>query len=173
MGIYSIYPKYVMVIHGRCMCIYVPQHYRWSGALFKNRSLGSVLIWWHRIAILNVVFEKVFVLKRLRYIVRSERVTEHKNVVITNIQMQMICDIPVLFGKWNSHPISYTHHTWQQVSHSWDTDTLCQSIRKLSTSGCHHLNRNTCSTDIKKHNFQDHYVNYVSFSFFQDHFLVQ
>ena len=28
---------------------------------------------------------------------------KNKNVVISNIQMQMTCDIPVLFRKWNSH----------------------------------------------------------------------
>ena len=69
-------------------------------------------------------------------------------------------------------PITYTHHTLQQVTHSWVIDILCQPFRELSTSECHHLYRNTCFYYMKKHSFQDHYMNYILFSFFQTHFIV-
>ena len=44
-----------------------------SRSLYKNRSMGSVLILWHIIIVVNVVFEEVFALERLRHIIRSER----------------------------------------------------------------------------------------------------
>ena len=45
-------------------------------------------------------------------VVNSKRVIVQKNtyIVISNIEMQMNSDIPVLFEKWNSLPISYTNH---------------------------------------------------------------
>ena len=69
--------------------------------------------------------------------------------------------------------ILYTIHTWQQVTHSRVIDILCQPISEMSTSECNHLYRNTFSNDIQKHSFQDHYMSYILFPFFQDHFLVQ
>ena len=47
------------------------------------------------------VFDEVFTLKR--YTGGSKRVNMNVNIVISGIQMEMICDIPVTFGKWNSH----------------------------------------------------------------------
>ena len=41
---------------------------------------------------------------------QSESNCAEKTVVINNTEMQMICDIPVLFGKWNSH--SSFIHIW-------------------------------------------------------------
>ena len=87
--------------------------------------------------------------------------------------MQMICDIPVLLGKWNSHAnFIHTSHL-AKSKHSWVIDILCQSIRELSISQCHQLYRNTFSNYTHKHNIKDHYMNYISFSFFQDHFVMQ
>ena len=53
------------------------------------------------------------------------------------------------------------------ITHCWVSDILCQSIRKLFTSDCHHLGRNTFSNYIQKYTFQDHYKFLC-----QDHFLV-
>ena len=47
----------------------------------------------------NVIFEDIFALTTVRHIVSSKSIFVHVNVVISNIQMQMICDITVLFGK--------------------------------------------------------------------------
>ena len=50
--------------------------------------------------VVNAVSEEEFALTRLRHIVSSKRVTVNKkNEVISNIEIQMICDIPALFGK--------------------------------------------------------------------------
>ena len=66
----------------------------------KNRFMGPVLIWLNITIVVNVVFYEILVLIRLRHIVSHKRVTvQKKNGVISNIQMQMIYDIPVLFGK--------------------------------------------------------------------------
>ena len=43
-------------------------------------------------------------LTRLRHIGNYKRIiVQTKNPVISNIQMQMTCDISVFLGKWNSH----------------------------------------------------------------------
>ena len=61
---------------------------------------------------------------------------------------------------------------WQQVIPSSVIDILCQPIRELSTSECYHPYRSTGSNYIQKCSFQDNYMNYISFSFFQELFLV-
>ena len=69
----------------------------------KNRLLGHVLFWPHTTIIVNVVLQEIFALTRVKHIIGSKRVTVGKMVDIGNIQMQMIWDLPVLYGKWNSH----------------------------------------------------------------------
>ena len=65
--------------------------------------MGPVPTWWHMTIVVNVVFEKVFTLTRLRHTVSSKRVTVNtKNEEISKIEMQMICDIPIFFGNWHS-----------------------------------------------------------------------
>ena len=77
----------------------------------------------------------------------------------------MICDIPVFFQKWNSlSNLIHTLHVTNNPLLSY------QPIRKYFTSACSHLGRNTCSYYIQKHTYQDHYVKYILFSFYQDHF---
>ena len=104
--------------------------------------------------------------------------------VIRNIEMQMICDIP---GKWNSHANSHTEVTCDKpITHSSVIEILCQPIRKLLTSRCHHLYRNEWFNHIQKYTFPDYYMKHILFSFLQDdhikhilisflidHFLVQ
>ena len=63
-------------------------------------------------------------------------------------------------------PISYKHHTLQQITHSSVIDILCQSIRELFTSECHNLGRNTYSNYMQKHTFQDCYIKDILLSFF-------
>ena len=86
--------------------------------------------------------------------------------------MHMICDIPILFGKWKSH--AHFLHTSHLATNNplLHTEILCQPLRELFTSECHHLGRST-SNYIQKHTFQDHYIKYISFSFLQDHCVVQ
>ena len=51
----------------------------------------------------NIVFQEILAMTRIRHIISSMRVMCRKTVVISNKQMQMICDMSILFGKWNSH----------------------------------------------------------------------
>ena len=51
----------------------------------------------------NAVFEEILPLTRVRNILSIKRIAVHTNAVISNIQMQIICDIPVLLRKLNSH----------------------------------------------------------------------
>ena len=80
---------------------------KWQGQIYKisinNRFKGPVLTWPNVTLVLNIVFQDILALTKVRPIVSSKRVIVHKNVLITNIQMQLLCDIPVWFGKWNSH----------------------------------------------------------------------
>ena len=76
----------------------------------------------------------------------------------------MICNIPVLFEKLNSHANSM--HT----SHFVREKPLLSLLRfcvyqseNLSTSTYYCLHRNTCSTYIQKHTFQEHYMKYIFF----------
>ena len=139
-----------------------------------NRSLGPVLTLLIITIFVNAVFQDILALTRVTHIVSSRRVTTDRNVVISNIEMQMNCYIPVFFKK-NGFlmPISCTHHTLQQITYSWVIDTLCQLIRELFTSLCHHLGRNISSNYIQEHTFQDYYIKHTLFSSYQDHFLVQ
>ena len=54
---------------------------------------------WPNIIIVVNVFKEILAVTRVRHIVISKRVIVQKNVLISNIQMQIICDIPILFGK--------------------------------------------------------------------------
>ena len=90
---------------------------------------------------------------------------EHKNVIISNIQVQMICDIPVLFGNGILIAIPYTYHTWQQVSYFWVIDMLCQPTRELSTSEGHHLYRICVLITWRNRTFKT--ILWIIFSFFQ------
>ena len=65
--------------------------------------MGPVLIWPNITISVYVVFQEILALTRVRHMVSSERVTADTNVAISNILMQLICDIPALCGKWNSH----------------------------------------------------------------------
>ena len=67
--------------------------------------MGPVLIWPKIKLLVGVVFQEILALTRGRHILCSERVTAWKNVVISIIQMQMICYMSVLFEKWISKAI--------------------------------------------------------------------
>ena len=84
--------------------------------------MGPVLIWPNITIVVNVLQE----------ILPGNHAD--RSVVISNIQKQMICVIPVLFGNGIVMPISYTHHALQQLSHSSFIDTLRQPIREWFTS---------------------------------------
>ena len=74
-------------------------------------SIGHLLIWSNITAVVNVVFQEIVVLATVRHKVISKRVTvQKKNVIISNIQMQVICDIPVLSKKCKFSCISYKHN---------------------------------------------------------------
>ena len=74
--------------------------------------------------------------------------------------------------KWNSYA-NFIHTSHMITTHPWVIDTLHQPIWELNISECHILCRNIWSDYIQKCAFQDHYITYILFSFFQDHFLVQ
>ena len=40
-------------------------------------------------------------------------------------------------------------------------NNLCQSVREMSTSGCHQLYRSTCSNYIQKHTISDHCIKHI------------
>ena len=65
--------------------------------------------------------------------------------------MQMICDIPLLFGKWNYHAnFTYTSHILL-ITQSSVIVILCHTIRELFKFDCHHIYINKCSHYIEKH----------------------
>ena len=70
--------------------------------------MGPVMIWPNTIVVANV-FQEIMSLTTLQHTGSCRRKNVQKNVVISNIQMQIICDISVLFGKWNFH--GYFIHT--------------------------------------------------------------
>ena len=108
---------------------------------------------------------------KLKHIVSSKRVNVDKTEVISSILVQMICDIPVLCGKWNSH--SNFIHTSQQINYSSVFDILFQPFRELFISECQHICRNPSSHYMQKHTFQYHYIKYILFCLLLDNFLVQ
>ena len=48
---------------------------------------------------MNVVVQEILVLTRVKYIASSKRITADKNVVFSNIKIQMISNMPVFFEK--------------------------------------------------------------------------
>ena len=52
-----------------------------------------------------------------------------KKLAISGIQMQITCDIPVLFENGIPMPISYPQYTWQKITHSRVIDILCPLMR--------------------------------------------
>ena len=74
--------------------------------------MSPVQIWPNIAIVINVVFQEILALTRLQHILSSNRIIVQKtDVVISMIQKQMICDIVVLFQKWNSHDnFIYTSH---------------------------------------------------------------
>ena len=95
---------------------------------------------WLNITItVQVIFQKIFALIRVRHIVSSKRVIVQKNVIFSNIQRQIICDILISFQKWNSHAnsINISHLTTNNPFLScW---YLVYKIRELFTPECHNL----------------------------------
>ena len=72
--------------------------------------MGSVLILLY--ITIDVAFEEILTMPIVRHIVNINMViVQTKKVVVGMAQVQMICDIPVLFGKWNPMPISYIGDT--------------------------------------------------------------
>ena len=57
----------------------------------------------------------------------------------------------------------HTPHMWQQITHSSGIDILCQPIRELFTSDCHHLGRNKSSNYIQKHTSRPSFKVYIVF----------
>ena len=88
-----------------------------SPGLIDKRSTRPVLIWPNITIVVNTIFQEILPLIKLQHILRCKRKIAHKNVVTGNIQMQMICDIPVLFEKWNSHAnfIHASHVTMNDI----------------------------------------------------------
>ena len=80
--------------------------------------MGLVLIW-PNIPIItmgvNVVFEVILASTKVRHRVKYRKVIVQTKIVTSNIQLQMICEISVLFEKWNSHAkfIQRSHMTNQ------------------------------------------------------------
>ena len=56
----------------------------------KNRSMGPVLIWPNITIVVNVVFQEILALTILQHILSSKSINVQKNVVISNIQVQMM-----------------------------------------------------------------------------------
>ena len=91
-------------------------------------------------------------LTTVRQTASSMRVSVHtKIVVISKIQMYMICDVLVLLRKAEVH-FTCTDRSritsWK--THSWFIDIFCPSVRELLTSKCHHISTNTCSNYMQK-----------------------
>ena len=122
----------------------------------KNRSVGPVLIWWHCNSCKCCISGHISIPK-LWYIVSSKMVTMQKKIKSLVMYKCKWGDIPVFFGKWNSPEVM----------------TFC--VKQLVS--CLHLsvttNVETHFNYIQQHTFQDHYIKYILFFFFQDDFLVQ
>ena len=65
--------------------------------------MAPVLIWPNIAIVENVVFQEILALTKLQHTGSSKMVIVQKILEISNILMQMICDIPEMFEKWNSH----------------------------------------------------------------------
>ena len=66
-------------------------------------KIGPELIWPNIAIHVNAIFQKIFALRRVKQIVHSKEEGINKNVTIGMMQMQMICDVPVFFGKTEFH----------------------------------------------------------------------
>ena len=65
--------------------------------------MRPVPFWLNITKAVNVLFEVILALIRERHLVSSIRSScADKDVVISNMQLKIICDISVLFRKWNS-----------------------------------------------------------------------
>ena len=95
----------------------------------KKCSTEPVLIWPNIAIVEDLIFQEIVILARLKHIVSSEMLKyADKNVVISNVQMQMISDIPVLFGKWNSHA-NFIH-----ISHMATNNPFLTDLHFVSTN---------------------------------------
>ena len=72
----------------------------------------------------------------------------------------MICDIPPLFQKWNSHA-TYMNPSTVTIQNPFpQLSKFCANqLRELLTSQDHQLCRNTCPNYIQKQTFEDIYLN--------------
>ena len=76
-------------------------------------------------------------------------IVQEKTVVFSNIQMQMICDIPVLFGKWNSHA------NFDNTSHLATNNTLLKYLLSAETKQNYPIyNRQTFAASILRPLYQ-------------------
>ena len=73
----------------------------------ENMSMGPVLIWVSITIVVNVPLQDIGIDKSNAHSKKKEG-NCRKNVVVSNIQIQMIYHIPLLLGKWNSHT-SFIH----------------------------------------------------------------
>ena len=69
------------------------QKHTFEDPFMKNRSMRSH-IWPTMTMVVYVVFQETLPRSGVRHILSSKRVTADKNLVISNIQMQMICQCP-------------------------------------------------------------------------------
>ena len=136
---------------------------------YRNGSMGPVQIWWNITIVVNAVFEEILALTTVRHVVSSKRViVQTKNADANNLWH--ICIVWKIEFSCQLHR-QVTHY--KSVTNSLVIYILCQPVRELSTLECHHLCRNTCSSYIQAHTFQDQYMKHIFFSFFQNHFIVQ
>ena len=111
------------------------------GVRSKNRSMEPMLIWPNIMTAVSE-FKDILALTRLQHIVCSKRVIVRKKyLVLNNIQMQMICDIPVLHGKGNSDAnfIYISHKTTNNILLQLLTCYVNQLEKCLHE--CHHLDK--------------------------------
>ena len=123
-------------------------------------KIGPWYLWWlcQIITIfVYVVFQETLALTKLWHRVSSKSIN-----YLLHTSMVWKMDFSFQF---------HTHITHDNNSSA--INILCQSIRELFASDHLHLYRNTSSNYMQKHAFQDQYIKYILFSFFQDHFLVQ
>ena len=170
--------KFTCISHATGSTLYIFDVYHWTNmviiwayrpdffctSILKGRSLGPVLILPNITIVVKVVFQDKLAMTKYD-IVSYMRIIVQKNAVIANIQIQMICDIPVLSGKWNFHA-NYVHTPHMTTNNPFlNYWHFCQTTRDLLILECNHIGRSTSSNFIQKHDFQDHYIN-ISIIFF-------
>ena len=101
-------PNSYLYTHKTCIKNRTLQSFNLPGSRIKNTSKRPMLIWPNITIVVNILIQEMLALTSKAHMKQYEGGCAHKNEVISNIKMQTICDIHVLFVTWKSMPIYFT-----------------------------------------------------------------